>query len=98
MDEEKKYAAFSHTWNDPWEEKEITRDYRLAKPKREDINRFNKEVQKSPAVAQQNLVVATIHPDDKAACLADIEQWPGLLLTLANGLLKASGLSNDLGN
>ena len=96
--DEKKYAAFSHAWFDPWENEEISREYRLAKPERADVNRFNKEVQKSASTAQQNLVVSLIHPDDKAACLADLERWPGLFLTLASGLLKASGLSGDLGN
>jgi len=96
--EDKKYAVFSHVWHDPWEGKEISREYRLARPGRDDVNRFNKEVQKSPATAQQNLVMGLIHPEDKSGCLADLEQYPGLLVTLASGVLKASGLSGDLGN
>lgn len=92
------YTVSGHSWFDPWQDKEITCEYRFRKPKRTEINRFNKDVQKTASTAQQNLLITIVHPDDKTRLLADIEEHSALSLTLAGWALKASGLSNDLGN
>lgn len=91
------YASAGHSWFDPWLEKDVTCEYQFRKPSRAEINRFNKEVNKSSGAAQNNLVLALIHPDDASRLKADLESYPALLATLANWVLKASGLS-DLGN
>ena len=93
-----RYAKASHTWTDPWaDDKEVTCEYQFRRPSKSDISRFNKEVNKSPAVAQTNLLVNIVHPDDLDRMKTDLDKYPALLATLASWALKGSGLS-DLGN
>lgn len=92
------YTTFSHSWFDPWKEKDISCDYRFRKPKQAEIRRFNKDVQKTASTAQTNLLITIIHPDDREKLQADMEEYPALALTCVGWALKASGLANDLGN
>ncbi len=96
--EEIKYTAFSHSWFDPWKDEDITCEYNFRKPARSEVNRFNKEVQKSSTAAQRNLLVTVVEPGDKDRLLADLEEYPALTLTVVSWVLKSSGLSNDAGN
>lgn len=92
-----KYIKVGHTWADPWEEREVTCEYQFRRPVRNEIGRFNRDVSKSPDLAQNNLLIGMVHPDDAARLKADIELYPALLPTLAMWALKSSGFS-DLGN
>ncbi len=95
---EEKYSEFSHTFTDKWaDDEEITCAYQFRKPNKSEVNRLTKEAQKSSGAANHNLLITLVHPDDKARMLADLENYPGLAVTFANGLLKASGFG-DLGN
>jgi hypothetical protein len=92
-----KYIKAGHTWNDPWEGKDVTCEYQFRRPNRSDISRFNREISKSPDVAQNNLLLGMVHSEDAEKLKADIEVYPALLPTLAAWALKSSGLT-DLGN
>jgi hypothetical protein len=92
-----KYIKAGHTWTDPWEDKEVACEYQFRRPNRSEIARFNREVSKSPDVAQNNLLISMVHPDDTGRLKSDIELYPALLPSLAVWALKSSGFS-DLGN
>jgi len=92
-----KYVKAGHTWNDPWEGQDVTCEYQFRRPSRSEVGRFNREVSKSPDVAQNNLLISMVHPDDAARLKSDIELYPALLPSLAVWALKSSGFS-DLGN
>ncbi len=91
------YAKVENTWFDPWKDREVSRVYRLRRPSRSDISRFNKEAGKSAGNAQNNLLMSLVHPEEKDGLKADLDLYPALMVTLASWALKASGLS-DLGN
>lgn len=95
--ENSKYIKFGHTWVDPWAEKEVTCEYQFRRPTRSEIARFNREVGKSPDLAQNNLLLGMVHPDDQDRLKGDIELYPALMPSLAVWALKSSGFS-DLGN
>jgi hypothetical protein len=93
-----KYIKVGHAWADPWDDdQEVRCEYRFRKPGRHEISRFNKEVSKSASVAQNNLLVGIVHPEDLNLLKADLEQYPGLLMSLTAWVLKACGFG-DLGN
>jgi len=97
MIENIKYITAGHTWTDPWDDREVTCEYQFRRPAKSEISRFNKEVNKSPAVAQTNLLVAIVHPDDLERLKTDLDKYPALLASLAAWALRSSGLG-DLGN
>ena len=92
-----KYIKAGHTWNDPWEDKDITCEYQFRKPGRSEISRFNKEVSKSATNAQNNLLIGLVHDDDLQRLKEDLEKYPALLMSLSAWMLKSCGFS-DLGN
>ena len=98
MDQTVKYIEISHAWVDPWDDnQEVSCKYQFRKPSRSEINRFNKEVAKSASVAQNNLLMNIVHDEDRDRLKTDLEEYPGLLMSLAAWVLKACGFG-DLGN
>ncbi len=97
----RKYVAFSHSFEDPWgadgEETEVKCSYRFAKPNKMQIKRLQDTAGKNAANAARNLVLDTVHPDDKAALVQAMEDYPGLATTLSGAILKGVGISNELG-
>lgn len=98
MNESPKYVTAGHTWADPWnDDKEVTCEYQFRKPGRADIARFTKEGPKSVSMAQNNLLISLIHPDDAERLKRDLEEYPALLTTLSGWVMKGSGFG-DMGN
>lgn len=79
--EARKYVAFSHTFEDPWgegdEESEVKCTFRFAKPNKVQIKRLQDTAAKNAANASRNLLLDTVHPDDKTALAQAMEDYPG---------------------
>lgn len=102
QDQAVRYAACSHTFTDPWqgdenEGLEVTVKYRLKKPSKAAIERFTKQGTKDLRNAQNNLILAIIHPDDKDKFRSDVAEYPGLLMSISEWVAKAAGFAS-LGN
>ena len=99
--EARKYVAFSHTFEDPWgagdEESEVKCAFRFANPNKVQIKRLQDTAAKNAANASRNLLLDTVHPDDKTALAQAMEDYPGLATTLSGAILKGVGISNELG-
>ena len=80
----RKYAPFDLTFTDKWEDKEIKRLQDVAG--------------KNPTQAARNLLLATIHPDDKERLTEALEEYPGIATTFSTALIRAVGIAADLGN
>lgn len=97
----RKYVEFSHSFEDPWgvdgDETEVKCTYRFAKPNKMQIKRLQDTAGKNAANAARNLVLDTVHPDDKDALVRAMEDYPGLATTLSGAILKGVGISNELG-
>ncbi len=50
------------------------------------------------AQAAKNLLLDIVHPDDKAAFTASMEEYPGIASTFASSIIKGVGISAELGN
>ena len=94
----KKYARFSHTWESPWDEKEISVSARFAKPNKEQLKRMQSRATKDSQAASYNLILDVVHSDDREKLIANLAEYPGTILTFATALVKAMGFSAELGN
>lgn len=52
----------------------------------------------NPTQAARNLLLATIHPDDKERLTEALEEYPGIATTFSTALIRAVGIAADLGN
>lgn len=95
---EKKYAAFAHAFADPWEGVEVELNFRFSKPTKTMIKRLQSTGSKDPAQAARNLLLDTVHPDEKDALIAKMDEYPGISTSYATVLIKSVGISADLGN
>lgn len=96
-DSGKKYAEFSHSFTDVWEEREASFTFRFARPGVPQIKQMQKTAGKDSALAARNLLAGIIHPEEKEAFLSAAEQYPGLITSFAGAIIKAVGIA-DLGN
>ena len=71
----RKYAPFDLTFTDKWEDKEVELSLRFAKPTKMEIKRLQDVAGKNPTQAARNLLLATIHPDDKERLTEALEEW-----------------------
>lgn len=94
----RKYAAFKHSFRDPWEEEDIELSFRFAKPSRVQIKRLTDTATRNPTQASRDLLFSTIHPDERETLSATLEEYPGLATSYSTALIKAVGISADLGN
>lgn len=94
----RKYAAFQHSFRDPWEDDEVEVSFRFAKPTRTQIKRLQDTAARDATKAARTLLLGVIHPGDKEEFLKRIEEFPGLITSFSGALVKAVGISNDLGN
>ena len=92
----RKYAPFDLTFTDKWEDKEVELSLRFAKPTKMEIKRLQDVAGKNPTQAARNLLLATIHPDDKERLTEALEEYPGIATTFS--LIRAVGIAADLGN
>jgi hypothetical protein len=94
----RKYARFSHSFHDPWEDADIEIAFRFARPGKTQIKRLSDTAGKSAMQAGRDLLLGTVHPEDKEALAAKLEEYPGLALSFSTGIIKNVGISSDLGN
>jgi hypothetical protein len=93
-----KYAAFNHSFRDPWEDADVELSFRFSKPTRTQIKRLQDTAARNPAQAARDLLLGTIHPEEKETFAARIEEYPGIATSFSTALIKNVGISADLGN
>ena len=93
-----KYAVFKHGFRDPWEETDIELSFRFSRPNRADIKRLTDTAGRNPSQAARDLLISKIHPEDKEDLLAKLETYPGIATSYSTALIKAVGITADLGN
>lgn len=98
VEDGRKYAAFKHSFRDPWEEKDVDLSFRFAKPTKTQIKRLQDTAGRNAAQASRDLLISAIHPQDKDELLAKLEEYAGLATSYSTALIKAVGISADLGN
>ena len=98
----KRYAAIPFTFNDLWAEdedkREVSMNYRFAKPTKTQIKRLQDTASRNATQASRDLLLGTVHPEDKESLLAKMEEYPGITTSYATALVKAVGISADVGN
>lgn len=98
MHEGKKYAPFKHSFRDPWNDEDVELNFRFAKPTEPQIKRLQNTAGRDASQASRNLLLSTIHPDDKEKLVQMITEYPGIITSYATVLIKSVGISADLGN
>lgn len=98
MPEQVRYAEFSHTFRDPWEGEDVELIFHFSKPTRTQIKRLQDTAGRNPAHAARNLLLDTINPEEKEELTAKMEAYPGIATSFSTALIKAVGISADLGN
>lgn len=95
------FVEFSHTFTDPWgpegEDTEVTLKFRFAKPNKIQIKRLQDTAGKNAAQASRNILLETVHADDKDALTGAMEDYPGLATTFSTVLIKGVGIAQELG-
>ncbi len=71
---------------------------RFAKPTKAQVARLQDGAGKSPAQAARNLLMGTVHPDDKDKLTQTLEEYPGVATSLSTAIIKGVGITADLGN
>ena len=94
----RKYASFSLAFSDPWKGEDVELTFRFACPTRTQIKRLSDTATKNAMQAGRDLLLGTIHPDDKDALSSALEEYPGIAMTFSTGIIKTVGISSDLGN
>lgn len=100
----RKFVAFTHSFDDPWagesadEAQGVSLTFRFAKPSKTQIQRLQDKAAKNPAQAAKNLLLDVIHPDDREAFTAKLEEYPGIATSFASAIIKGVGISAELGN
>lgn len=95
---ERKYATIPLSFNDIWEDKEVSFEFRFAKPSRLEMKRLQDTAVKNSSQASRNLLVSIVHPDDRESLLAAMDEYPGIATSYSTAVIKAVGLTADLGN
>ncbi len=91
------YKGFSHSFLDEFLEKEVTISARFRKPTKAEFNLMQSSAVKSPEAASNNLLMSVVHKSDRDKFLADTDEYPGVIVTIATVILKSSGFSEKLG-
>lgn len=94
----KKYAEFTHSWFDPWEKNDIRISGRFARPTKEQLKRMQNKATRDPHSATYTLLVEIVHPDDREKLVSDLGKFPGVITTFGAAIIKAVGISAELGN
>jgi len=97
-DQSRKYASFELSFLDKWENRDVELSFRFAKPSKLEIKRLQDTAGKNAAQASRNLLLSTVHPDDKDALTQAMEDYPGIATSFSTALIKGVGISSDLGN
>ena len=95
---DRKYVPIPLTFRDIWDERDVELNYRFAKPTKMEIKRLQDTATRNSAQAARNILISTVHPDDKDALIADMDNYPGIVMSYSTALIKAVGLTADAGN
>ena len=93
-----KYAEFPHSFRDPWEGEDVELTYHFAKPSKAQVKRLQDTTGRNPTQASRNLLLDTVQPEEKADLTAKMDAYPGIATSFSTALIKAVGISADLGN
>lgn len=96
--DDRKFAAFPHSFRDPWEDADVELSFRFAKPTKTQIKRLTDTAGRNATQASRDLLLGTIHPDDREELIATMDTYPGIATSYSTALIKAVGISADLGN
>ena len=96
--DDRKFAAFPFSFRDPWEDTDVELNFRFAKPTRMQIKRLTDTASRNATQASRDLLLGTIHPDQKEELITKLEEYPGIATSYSTALIKAVGISADLGN
>ncbi len=98
MNKSENYRELTHTWTDIFDDdKEKTASFRFCRPSGTQIKRLQSGAVKNASAASYQLLLDTVHPDDKERFIKEQEQYPALVTTFSGVILKSCGLA-DLGN
>lgn len=70
--------------------------YKFKEPSPMQFNRYVKEVAKDTMKAAKNMLFSNVLPEDKEKLERDIENYPGLLLTISPLFLKMLGVTDNV--
>ena len=93
-----KYAEFSHSFRDPWEGEDVELCFHFAKPTKPQIKRLQDTAGRNPTQAARNLLLEAVAPEEKEDLTAKMDAYPGIATSFSTALIKAVGISADLGN
>lgn len=93
-----KYAPFTHTFRDPWEDADVELTFSFAKPSKAQVKRLQDTAGRNPAQASRNLLLDTVKPEEKAALTDKMDVYPGIATSFSTALIKGVGITADLGN
>lgn len=91
------YIPLEYTFNDRFEDEEVTIKHHFKKPTRPQVSRAQKGANKDAMKSFGNFVTEIVHPGEKEALAANIKKYPGLAATFGNAIMGAVGVG-DLGN
>lgn len=95
-----KFVPFTHVFNDPWgdnPEGETTITFHFAKPSITQIKRLQDTASKNPNQASRDLLLSTVQEAEKEDLKAKMEEYPGIITTFSAVMMKAIGISSELG-
>jgi hypothetical protein len=91
------YVALRHSFLDRFAGEDVEVKFRFKRPSTQQANRVQKTALKNAATAFTNLIMETVHPDDKGALQEALRDYPGLASTFGGALMGSCGFG-DLGN
>lgn len=97
----RRFAAIPFSFTDLWadeDKREVVLNFRFAKPSKTQIKRLQDTATRNSTQAARDLLMGTIHPEDREELTAKMEDYPGIGTSYAGALIKAVGISADLGN
>lgn len=95
---EEKYKELSHKFFDIWEDKDVEIKARFKKPSPVIIKRMQAVASKDANKAAYNLLIDCCHADDLSNLKENLETYPAVSATISSAILKACGVSSELGN
>ncbi|MDR1397641.1 MAG: hypothetical protein LBJ14_07915 [Desulfarculales bacterium] len=97
VNEETKYRHLTTEFID-FDDNPVKVDIRFKRPGQAICDRAIKDLSRSPGRAMSNLLMACVHPDDKSALQAAIENFPGVGVAFASEIMERTGYSAEVVN
>jgi hypothetical protein len=94
----REYALLALSFHDHWKDADIELSFRFSKPTKTQIKRLSDTAVRNSAQAARDILLGTIHPEEKAELLEKLEEYSGIATSYASVLIKGVGISADLGN